>query len=104
MGTIQHHAFVVTGHSDNIWKAHEEANRAFGGIASVTSVVPSPWNGFASFMIAPDGSKEEWKHSDDGDLARAKFVKWLRENDLYRWVEVTYGADACHVVNTDTPE
>lgn len=67
MGYMRHHAIVVTGHErfyhdstlPTIGQAHEAAIRF--GCESVTSVSLSSTNGYASFMVAPDGSKEAGK-------------------------------------------
>ncbi|KKN96675.1 hypothetical protein LCGC14_0163190 [marine sediment metagenome] len=48
-------------------------------------------------MVAPDGSKEGWAESDQGDGQRAHFVEYLRalcteRSHVYLdWVEVKYG-------------
>ena len=107
MGYMRHHAIVVTSwNSDAIAKAHAEATRVFNVIAGlpgddlaecVSPVVGSAVNGYRSFFIAPDGSKEGWATSDVGDGARAEFVAWLdaqqyEDRSAYlNWVEVQYG-------------
>lgn len=73
---------------------------------TVTNCVDSPVNGYCSFMVAPDGSKEGWDASETGDQRREAFVKFLRDKrttgHLYvDFVEVLYGDDdgACAVVS-----
>ena len=47
-----------------------------------------------SFFIPPDGSKEGWDDSEEGDKSRDRFVGWLRsvrEKYGLSWVEVQYG-------------
>ncbi len=34
-------------------------------------------NGYLSFFVAPDGSKEGWSESQNGDEAREKLTLWL---------------------------
>jgi hypothetical protein len=56
-------------------------------------------NGFQSFFIPPDGSKEGWDDSNIGDLQRETMINWLNEQAYedgstpFRWVEVQYGDD-----------
>ena len=54
-------------------------------------------NGQSSFFIAPDGSKEGWATSDNGDNARKEFLDWLLKSDNYcDYVEVIFGGDDEH--------
>lgn len=54
-------------------------------------------NNYQSFFIPPDGSKEGWCDSNEGDKRRKRFVKYLdqqREEDgstCLKWVEIQYG-------------
>ena len=42
----------------------------------------------------PDGSKEGWEESVEGDRRRAEFLKWIAESDVWcDWVEVIFGGD-----------
>lgn len=102
MGYIRHHAIVVTGHDEwahdsTLPTIHEARDAAVdAGCVAVTDVAVSPVNGYASFLVAPDGSKESWKESDEGDTARGQFIEWLRrrgDGGYYDWVEVVLGAD-----------
>ena len=99
MGYMVHHAIVVTDRAYEDWivTAHDVARRLFG--EQVSEIVASPINGYRSFFIAPDGSKEGWPESDEGDIRRAAFREWLHacEYDDHSsplvWVEVQYGDD-----------
>lgn len=98
MGYHRHHAIVVTSFHDRyIEVAHAEAERVFEGTAPVTPITAAAVNGFRSFLVAPDGSKEGWADSDRGDAAREQFVAWLRgagNDGIYvSWVEVNFGGD-----------
>lgn len=103
MGYIVHHAIVVTTYDDQISVLREkaveifEANdpRADGWIARVSPVVESGVNGYGSFLVAPDGSKSGWGHSDAGDEARDKLVAILREAGV-DFVEIVYGGDSTY--------
>ena len=104
MGYMKHHAIIVTGtevfplDGSFLMQAHEKAREIFT-IDSVTEPVPSPMNHCVSFMVAPDGSKEGWTESNLGDVARSRFIEWLKSNRYedggspVKWVEVQYGDD-----------
>ena len=96
MGWIVHHAIIVTAHGDSdITRAREEARRLFQGY--VSDVIESPINGYWSFLIPPDGSKEGWPESDAGDAQRAQFHAWIAAqayedgSNSFDVVEVAYG-------------
>jgi hypothetical protein len=79
-----------------IAKAHKKASSIF---PHVSKPVPHIVNGGASFLVPPDGSKEGWQESADGDARRAEFVEWLEKqryddgSTSLRWVEVMYADD-----------
>lgn len=55
---------------------------------------PKEVNGYQSFFIPPDGSKERWDASDEGNRRRNEFIKWLKSRKvLVDWVEVQFGDD-----------
>lgn len=105
MGYMRHNAMIVTCYDPELLRrAHDVAHRLFreedvlgDRVAEVTPITGVSVNGYQSFMVAPDGSKEGWSKSDQGDQARAEFVAWLNaavEEDWYfDWVEVQYGDD-----------
>lgn len=95
MGYMRHHAIVVTTWSaDRIQAAHAEAQR-LGCI--VTGLSPLAINGYQSFLIAPDGSKEGWDTSTKGDAQRDQFIEWIDRHayedgsNPYDWAEVQFG-------------
>ncbi len=94
MGYMRHHAIVVTSwDSESIEPAHKLATE-LGMI--VTPIVSGAINGYRSFMVCPDGSKEGWTDSDAGDGRRDAFVAWLSTGDgdnrpWCDWAEVQYG-------------
>lgn len=97
MGTICHHAIVVTTWSKGYaQKAHEEAVKCCGA-KLVTALTSEATNGYRSFMIAPDGSKEGWEESNHGEAQRSAFIAWLegqrwRDGSTpYSWVLIEYG-------------
>ena len=106
MGYIKHHAIVVTSWDDKTiekawWKAHE-----FG--CNPSKIVGPYTNGYGSFLIPPDGSKEGWTGSYDGDAARHCFKNWLNtqgyddDSTSLEWVEVSYGSDDGKAEVTDS--
>ncbi|MGW4493837.1 hypothetical protein [Streptomyces sp. NPDC004376] len=40
----------------------------------VIGPIPAPLNGYVSYAFLPDGSKEGWGASDEGDIYRAQFA------------------------------
>lgn len=98
MGYMRHHAIVVSSWDEkqlNI--AHECAKRFFGH--TVSNIVTGFSNFESSFFIGPDGSKEGWDESDEGDIRRASYTDYLRSFEYednstpVKWVEVQYGDD-----------
>jgi hypothetical protein len=69
----------------------------FKGVCPVTPVVHSKMNGYSHFAIMPDGSKEGWADSDNGDEKRQDFKDMLlqenRIGNYCEFVEVRYGRD-----------
>ncbi|WP_409175533.1 hypothetical protein [Brevibacillus fortis] len=97
MGYIKHNAIVVTGapHAmSQLEMVHNKAQELFGSL--VSPIIESHWNGFHSFFVAPDGSKEGWKESDDADLHRRKlaaFIDSMKHGDgsaSIHYVDVSY--------------
>jgi len=98
MGYIRHHAIIVTSWSDkHIEHAYSQAVEIFG--EAVSPIVNSKHNDYGSFFIAPDGSKEGWEESDEGDDLRERFVEWLNHHRYddgsspFDWAEIQYGDD-----------
>lgn len=98
MGYMKHNAIVVTSYDDKlIEEARREAERCMPGL--VSPLVESITNGYTSFFVAPDGSKEGWAESDNGDIRRDKFTEWLASKAFkdgstpLEWCEVFYGDD-----------
>ena len=69
------------------------------GASLVSPMVESLINNFCSFFIAPDGSKEGYDASEDGDRIRELVIelieteKALDGQNPIRYVEVFYGDD-----------
>jgi len=88
---MSHHAILVTSwKGEHIEEAHEKARELFNKM--VSEISPEVINHYRSFAIFPDGSKEGWLESEQGDELRERFISWLKEANLYlSWVEVQYG-------------
>ena len=107
MGTIHHHALIVTGWNEGVNEAHAKALELYGEAFAdnalytgkdaqrlVGPIVASLTNGYRTFVLHPDGSKEWWKTSDEIEAARDNFIEWLRTDGqrLYLdWVLVGFG-------------
>ncbi len=59
----------------------------------VSEILPSVANGYLSFFVPSDGSKEGWEESHQGDANRNVFVAYLQtaEGGNVKWAEVQYG-------------
>lgn len=93
MGYIVHHAIIVTGAVDrDLNSAYDVAVGVFGDM--VSPKVQSHTNGYVTFVVAPDGSKDGWPDSEAGDKRREHYLEFLSHNHLsLRWCEVQYGDD-----------
>ena len=109
MGTISHDALIVMGYGDSnekydtIKKAHElalevaarfdatEVGRPMRDVWAnlVSPILYSHTNGYASFYVAPDGSKEWWDTSERGDEFRSEIASVL--GDGVTVVQVRWG-------------
>lgn len=98
MGFIAHNAIVCTGwHDASVKAAYKKAKEIF---PTVSPILNSGTNAYKSFFIPPDGSKEGWITSEEGDNRRYEFKTWLiqryKETDggfYLDWVEIEYGGD-----------
>jgi hypothetical protein len=104
---IRHHTLIVTVHDQklaeklrqqisDLYKKNMEAKNGF---QLISPIVGSLIGGYYTFFIAPDGSKEGYDLSDDGDRIRAKVIALLdsfkSENGAYpvNYVELYFGDD-----------
>ncbi len=99
MGYMRHHAIVVTSYNAADIKAARDKAEELLRTTETTNTLVSPLvsatrNGYQSFLIAPDGSKEWWDESDRAAEARAKFLEWVKGTSLsLDWVLVQFGDD-----------
>lgn len=64
-----------------------------------TGLVESMYNGFFSFMVAPDGSYQGYEITQVYERSRYDFIAWMRSqafedgSSALHWVEVRYSPD-----------
>ncbi|WP_033417420.1 hypothetical protein [Cytophaga aurantiaca] len=106
MRNIRHHALIITCNDRKIldsirnkaielYKLHMEASN---GSNLVSEIKDSIVNNYCSFFIIPDGSKEGYDASDDGDIIREKLIDHLKplcKSDEYHlsFGEISFGSD-----------
>lgn len=94
MGYIRHHAIVITTWKEHlIEKARAKAVKLFGK-EQVSRVIKSPMNGYKTVFIAPDGSKEGWYESEEGDDNRLKMEQWVK---LQKYEDGSSPIDLAHI-------
>ena len=92
MGRMRHHTIVVTGwDAKAMEQIHHKAIRICGML--VSPLVDSHMNGYVSFFVAPDGSKEGWASSNEGDDNR-ELLKVMLDATMADWVEVQFADEA----------
>lgn len=97
MGYFIHHTIAVTSWNPDALR--EARDFAVSAGAQVSEVVPSAINGIGSFVVAPDGSKEGWETSAEGDKRRGQIKTWLRAkaygdgSTALKWFEVEHPED-----------
>lgn len=96
MGYMRHNAIVITSWNKESIKAAANKAREIG--MQVIGPSKEATNGYRSMMVCPDGSKEGWEESDQGDQRRAAFREWLGKQTYedgssnLDWVEIAYGS------------
>jgi hypothetical protein len=95
MGYIRHHAIIATSYDDKIiTKVHARACELF---VNIGDIIKSPVNGYCSVFIPPDGSKEGWIASKNGEISRRELIQFMEEfryddgSMPITWVYVQYG-------------
>lgn len=97
MGIVVHNTIVVTSssakHLDDATAKAKELGLEVLGPSQLTV------NGYRTIMICPDGSKEYWPQSNDGDEKRKQFREYLHKqrysdnSSHLEWFEAAYGSD-----------
>jgi len=80
MGYIRHHTIAVTSFSKERLKECYEKAKKIENI-NLTSIYASNINSWYTFYVVPDGSKEGWSASKDGDIAREKLIELIKSMD-----------------------
>jgi len=95
---MQHHAIIVSNNwGDWLDNAHQKAGELCEEL--VTPISPYTGDGYRSFAILPDGSKEGWDTSDKFEERRSLFLDYLRSlryedgSSPLDWVLVQFGDD-----------
>lgn len=108
MGYIRHDTIVATSwNREMLSKAHSKAKEI--GL-EISEIVDGRMNGQCSFLIAPDGSKEGWRDSDEADAQRQEWKEWIKQQYETLWVDwehVSFGGDDpqdAHLVDFNKPE
>lgn len=94
---MRHHSIVVSSWNAVLIKeAYVKAEEIFPWVSPIS---PGTTNGYHSFFIPPDGSKEGWDESVKGDKQRDAFIDWLNGyayedgSSPFGWVEVQFDDD-----------
>jgi hypothetical protein len=106
MGTIQHHALIVTTwDTRRLKKAYAAAVRLIGNDL-VTPIASYRINEGGSFAVLPDGSKEGWEESNTAEWQRSAFIEWLERqryddhSNAFNWVLVAFGEQGYGVADS----
>jgi hypothetical protein len=102
VGTISHDALIVTGWGEHIEKAHATAvsiaketpqpsGSSLDWAVLVSPICPGVMNGYATFLVAPDGSKEWWEHSKIAAQMRRAIVEALQGHYMVTVVQIRFG-------------
>ena len=97
MGYMRHDAIVVTSwNSEAIVAAGDEARELGLDVLGPSSIAT---NGIRTMLVCPDGSKEGWEESADGDRKRERFLAYLNSiryedgSSCLTWVANSYSSD-----------
>lgn len=93
MGYMRHHAIVITGQEEET--GIQQALIMSRSLELIVTPISTPTtNGYRSFCVLPDGSKEGWKESDKMDERRDALIEWLYGQPRLDWVEVSFADEA----------
>lgn len=108
MGYMRNHMIAVScgDYNGEFREALKKAKELFGYEPPHS---PTVTNGIRTLFIYPDGSKEGWETSNEGDEKRDEFKYWLKTYrtpgefgyNPFDWVEVQYGDDNQETLITD---
>lgn len=97
MGYIAHKAIIVTCFRKKDLKAIQDKAISIIGSELISDPIESTTNGYISFFVAPDGSKEGWEESEQVDRRLTQFCDWMDAHDDKEpygdYALVCYGGD-----------
>lgn len=80
MGYIRHHTICITSLKDTlikkVYKKSKDICKKYN-FNLVTGLYESKINGYQTFYIIPDGSKEYWGESEVGNLIRKEIINYI---------------------------
>lgn len=98
MGYIRHHTIAITSwKKEELEKLHIKINAIAPNI--ITNIYKSPLNGYHTFYLIPDGSKEGWEESEAYNEIRNRIKNIIKEmkyddgSNCIRFCELYYGGD-----------
>jgi hypothetical protein len=92
MGWVQHNAIIVSDDSC-IEGEHKKALEIFKKYPELVTPIFNATIEQFTFMIIPDGSKENRPVSNECDELRDYFIKWLEVESSCDFIEVCFGGD-----------
>lgn len=100
MGYMFHDAIIVTAcdlgaahaRAVEIFATFDDSPSTFKGETLVSDLTPAAVNGYQSFAVFPDGSKEGWWTSAEGDRCRAELIAYLKSEGV-DFAHVRFGGD-----------
>lgn len=99
MGYMRHHAILVTSENMKLLRQAKKIASLCFEESMISNYTGAAINGFRSFFVAPDGSKEGWDESNYFDRRRQKFCKRIDElayedgSNSVSYAEVMFGDD-----------
>jgi hypothetical protein len=77
MGTYKIKTIVVFANKSFIGEAHQKAMQLLPDLT--TEIFVAPLNGWSTFYVFPDGSKEGWEDEIEFDHSRFLLKEWINE-------------------------
>jgi len=92
MGYIKHNAIIATTYDIKLCKKYRNKALKIFNKGQVGKILETCINGYCTLFIGPDGSKEGWTESNDGDANRKLFTEYLKKEKC-AFVELSYCDD-----------
>lgn len=101
MSHVIHEIIAVTSYNKNhirwAWSRADALFPSDGILIRVTPVYQSHVNGYYTFIVLPDGSKEGWEEAEVSAKQRGELIEWLEAQAFadgsspYAWTLAQYG-------------